>query len=219
MKKYFFIIVGLLMGMASNAQITLLHSITDGGCIPNFQNLIAYDNVGYYVITDDDVYIEYKGVNADTVILYDAATWQVVETLIAPNNLSIYIVAKDVFTTDNSYAFVCYNGEVIDNDYRYHGYIYNATGNMLADLGELYRFQAHMLKFSFGYQLMIMGRTGSDFDSQGVIKIYSLPGQGNASNVYQIPQAAPRSRKFMRDQQVLIERDDNIYTTEGRLIK
>lgn len=212
------------MAITSNAQITLLHSITDitdDGCIPNFQNLIAYDYANWYIITDDDVYIiERRGNNNDTLILYDATTWQVVETLVAPANQTIIMIAKNVFTTDNSYAFVCYNREVIDNDYRYHSYIYNATGNMLADLGELNsRLQVLMLKFSFGYQLMIMGRTGSDFDSQGVIKIYSLPGQGNASNVYQIPQAAPRSRKFMRDQQVLIEHNDNIYTTEGRLIK
>lgn len=219
MKKYFFLIVGLLMAMTSNAQITFLRTIPYGYCRPNYQNLTIDDKMNFYVATDDDVYVEYRGMNADTVILYDATTWQVVETLIAPDNREINMVAKNVFTTDNSYAFVCYNREVIDNDYRNHGYIYDATGNMLADLGVFASyFFPFLLKFSFGYQLMVLS-SREGYLEQSNMSIYSLPGQGGNSSVREIPQAAPRSRKFMRDQQVLIEHDDNIYTTEGRLIK
>lgn len=212
MKKFTFILAALFAANMVSAQITLEHTFNYNVCTPHE----SIDNNGY---TMGDIFAY---TDNGTLICVDALTYNETARITIPNMKSYDLVTKNIYSTDGLIGFIACTGNSKDGG---HGYIYNQNGIQLADLGE-YTY-VRIIKLSTGYKLVTVNydwhwdeeqQTGI---SEYTTSIYSLPGNGDASEDVTSPVSPRKSsaRKFLHNDQVLIENADHTYTLQGQEVK
>lgn len=211
MKKSTFIFAALFAATCANAQITLEKTIT--GLVSPACNLAANNDC----LPDDNIL--YTDINyQSSVNIYDASTYDFVTTLHCPVNHSISFFAKNLFTADDTYAMICSGHDTIGGWY-YR--IYDELGQtLLLDMGYFFHLSKSayaIYKTPTGYKLASYGTTAT---GEYITKIYALPGKGNTDDVNEV--SVPRTnngRKYLRNDQVMIDAHSHTYTLTGQQVK
>lgn len=127
-----------------------------------------------------------------------------------------YFIAKNIFTTDSKFAYVC-----VDKNQK-EIKIISQEGNIIKSIpytegGAGIPF-CYLFKTSDRYKLIV--HNGSDDDGYtDNYDIYALPGDGEATSINEVYAPRRNARKYIHDAQVLIENEKNIYTIQGQEIK
>lgn len=202
MKKSIFILAALFAATFANAQITLERTITDGLCIVE-----TYQNSPFAVY--GDIFALY---GADEIKIVDSYSFDDITTL---SNPYWFVAARGYFS--NAYE------TIIVTDYNNHVVLLSESGSVIQDLGtnplnatNYYNCSPEIKRLSDNSCKLILNFSNS---SAMVSQIYSLPGNGVATEI-STPSSPKRSaRKIARDGQVLVQTDDNTYTLTGAEVK
>lgn len=207
MKKFIVILSILFVATFVNAQITLEHTFNGSIDAPIIREGILGD---YYIQADK---------TNNTIIVYDANNYSVVWSLNMPNTRA-YLYSSNIFTTDGKFAcLVEIRDDSKTDNTRCHLYVYDEDKNIIADLGTSWDHEyLNFVKVSSGYKLLVE-KVAPDYSF--TTEIYSLPGNGETSEDVSTP-SAPRkssSRKYLGNDQVLVENGDKTYTVTGQRIQ
>ena len=223
MKKFTFILAALFAANMVNAQIYLEKTVN--GKMPNWLSMDDYYfDCGKLPIVYGDTLVEFYN---DDMTLYKSVRFT--SNPKAPKRNSVkrspsaymggpssgmYLFAKNVYTTDGKIAFIRWSN--------YHLSIYDEDGQMIFDVQDMDDSNCGIFPINGKWKLVIqkdewnMETLSSTYTSY----IYSLPGMGEASQDVVTP-SAPRHnvRKYLRNDQVLIENTDHTYTVTGQEVK
>ena len=212
MKKSIFILVALFAATFANAQITLLHTFDGFAIIPqSFQ----VEGNGEYI----NVYGDLIGVYSTTHYeIYDANTYSLICSYNRAN-MQLSIISRNYFTTDGSVVILGYtiDSNTTNNNQKQHVYLFKEDGTILQDLGACNNLRrSHIWQLSTGeYRLAVV----KYFESGYKTEIYSLPGNGVATEISSPAPQKSSARKIAREGQVLIETETNTYTLQGAEVK
>lgn len=217
MKKFTIILAALFAANMVNAQITLEHTFDYNLRVPH----AVIDENGE---TMGDLMAYYDN---ETLVCIDALSYDEIARITIPGMKRYDMIAKNIYSTDGLIGF--FARETESKGGRGNAYIYNQNGIKLADLGVCYF--VSIVKLSSGYKLVVYrnGETlvGKDeyenplYTYHYSTDIYSLPGNGDASVGVMSPVSPRRSstRKYLHNDQVLIENADHTYTMQGQEVK
>ena len=144
-----------------------------------------------------------------------------------------YCISKNIFTTDSKFAYICnivtdWGGSVVGNPEKGEIKIISQEGNVIKsipysreDSGGKSRIYGFLVKVGDRYKLIVENTQGDMYDGVDRIDydIYSLPGNGEATDINEVYAPRRNARKYIHDAQVLIENEKNIYTIQGQEIK
>jgi len=206
MRRSIFILMTLLAATFANAQITLEH--TFDGWIDDLP--FSAKN---YIYTLGDIFVQRLNGN---VYVTDAHTYNatIVPSVIA--NQGLWLTAKGYLTTDNRICFIVSNGSKTTPNETHQISIYDENGTMIQDLGSCNDESLKLFQLKNGeYKLCFYRKIGENYQTE----IYSLPGNGTPTNA--VNPIAPRhnARKYLRNEQVLIESEERTYTIQGQEVK
>ena len=214
MKKSIFILAVLCATTFANAQITLektfngeLYPFT----YPHFDQLVY-----------GDLYFEWQDYTDDTymIVLYDAYSYDEITRFTRPiSSFKWFIAARGYFSNTNEViTLLPQNGHLV---------LISESGELFQDLGE-FNIDAvitpQILTLSDGScRLWFSIRGDYDRETQtqypSVTYIYSLPGNGKAQSV-STPSSPKRSaRKYVHNDQVLIDSNERTYNIQGQELK
>ncbi|MDY2943032.1 MAG: hypothetical protein SOT07_04970 [Paludibacteraceae bacterium] len=219
MRKIFFFLVGLLVGVGAFAQgIVLEHTFTDeqvtlSGCSLVFQN----DNVLFLAFDKD----------AGNVRIYDK-NYNVVSSF-APQIPSDYEMSyaysplKGIYYADDAYYVLIFSTNhdaYSDGQYNaaWHMGLYDLTGKEVYDFGTGYTVSSGgLFVVDNQYKLLVwlFDYNANSYTS----KVYRLGGQyGGASAVSQ-PTSAGNVVKYIQNGQVLVDKKNRTYNMKGSRVK
>lgn len=224
MRKSIFIIAALIATTFANAQITLEHTFPDvilqimtTGDDGSLSTPIQMPTLQapYFYNYKEGHPGEGQGVSGygtaenDKLELYDLETLNLYKTITLPGIMEGYricYVTKNIFTTNGKVALI-YGNKIVDED-----------GNIIFSFDTAPdNFQ--LIKVKGTYKLVVYtswGHMGSNHSTY----IYSLPGNGEASEDVVTPSSSKRNaRKIARDGQVLVETENSTYTLQGQEVK
>ncbi len=207
MKKSVFVLAAIFAAAFANAQITLEHTFSGSIDAPTINAIVLGD---YYIQKD-------KTNNIITV--YDANDYSVVWSLRMPNNASARLFSTNIFTTDGKFACIVktIDDSKTDNT-RSHLYVYDEEKNIIADLGTAWAIEGpSLVKVSTGYKLHVE-KYALDYSSR-TTEIYSLPGNGVATDVNELFAPRHNARKYLHNDQVLIDSNERTYNMQGKQVK
>jgi len=217
MKKFTIIFAALFAANMVSAQITLEHTFNYNLRAPH----AVMDENGE---TIGDVLAYYDN---ETLVCIDALSCDEIARITIPGMKRYDMIAKNIYSNDGLIGFLARDTE--GKGAYGNAYIYNQNGIKLADLGECYF--VSMVKLSSGYKLVVYRYeeklVGKDeyenpiYSAQYSTDIYSLPGTGDSSVDVMSPVSPRRSstRKYLHNDQVLIENADHTYTLTGQELK
>ena len=221
MKKSIFILAALFATTFANAQITLEHTFDNEinlgwGINSTLASAIGADNyiVGNYIFEEQN----------SNILIYDASDCTLLQTITKQDEETYAFISKGIFTTDNKWSFIVFKrantAERLDIPYEPCTYYYGAQiktedGNVLATLTTkvICENTIKLIKVGDNYKLVVK-------NDNGKYDYYSLPGNGETQDI-ETP-SAPRhnnSRKYLHNDQVLVENADRIYTLTGQEVK
>ena len=217
MKKSIFVLVALFIVAFANAQITLEHTFVGTVYIktPNGGDLYGGIDAPYLYSFDKT---QLKMFDKDTYELYKTYTYSI-PTVSYPM-VDIVYLTRNIFTNDGKVSFIfCFStdgGGVSQNYCR----IIDEDGNILFDFNNPY------LR-SYGFSLIKMGNSYKllareyDYQNSNPVKtyLYSLPGNGEATEIYTPSSSKYSARKIAREGQVLVETENNTYTLQGQQVQ
>ena len=206
MKKSVFVLAALFAATFANAQITLEHTFS--GSI-NAPIIISYTLGDYYIQEDE---------TNNIITVYDANDYSVVWSLRMPNNAFARLFSTNIFTTDGKFACIVktIDDSKTDNT-RSHLYVYDEDKNIIADLGTAYGIEGpNLVKVSTGYKLLVE-KYAPDYSC--TTEIYSLPGNGVATDVDELFAPSHNARKYLHNDQVLIDSNERTYNMQGKQVK
>ena len=205
MKKFIFILAVLFVAIFANAQITLERTFSGSIDAPIIRESILGD---YYIQTDK---------SNNTITVYDANDYSVVWSLNMPNARA-YLFSTNIFTTDGKFACLVETKDDSKTDNtRCHLYVYDEDKNIIADLGTSWDHEyLNFVKVSSGYKLLVE-KVAPDYIF--TTEIYSLPGNGESTDLSEV--SAPRrdTRKYINNAQVLIDSNERTYTIQGQEVR
>ena len=237
MKKLFISVAFLFATLLSHAQITLEHTLTDlqdGISSYNFgRNVKVFPLVeefypfviggDYLILTEfaDDGNAQYDPTvftNVYNLNDYSLEFSVNVEQTFGRNTYrGPYFIAKNIFTTDSKFAYVC-----VDKNQK-EIKIISQEGNIIKSIpytegGAGIPF-CYLFKTSDRYKLIV--HNGSDDDGYtDNYDIYALPGDGEEkTSINEVYAPRRNARKYIHDAQVFIENEKNTYTIQGQEIK
>ena len=208
MKKSIFILAALFAAVVANAQITLERTIND------FVYPWTYAANGFSAkFVYGDLLWTATGDQTDTYItIYDAYSYDEITTFNFSGEF-FFIAARGYFTNTNEVCVLLNQNNQLT--------LISESGDVLQNLGECPSFQGlipEILTFSDGTCKLFVW-SPQDNQGMGITRIYSLPGNGEATEI-STPSSPKRSaRKIARDGQVLVQTDTNIYTLQGAEVK
>ena len=240
MKKLFISVAFLFATLLSHAQITLENTLTDlkdkirsfnfGSNVKVFPLDVSYYPIviggNYLILTEfaDDGNAQYD----PTVFtnLYNLNDYSLefsvnVEQTFGRNTYKgPYFIAKNIFTTDSKFAYICLDEsqkeiKVISQDGNiltsipYTGYNSNNTSSVESF--------CYLVKVGEQYKLIV--ENNQDDDRKYDYDIYALPGNGEATAINEVYAPRRNARKYIHDAQVFIENEKNTYTIQGQEIK
>ena len=127
-----------------------------------------------------------------------------------------YFIAKNIFTTDSKFAYVC-----VDKNQK-EIKIISQEGNIIKSIPYTESSAGtpfcYLFKTSDRYKLIVHNGS-NDEDYTDNYDIYALPGNGEATSINEVYAPRRNARKYIHDAQVLIENEKNTYTIQGQEIK
>ena len=202
MKKSIFILAALWAATIANAQITLEATYPNSYLFGS-----NYSSLSSTFTIYGDIFFEY---NANGYKLIDAYSLDEITTL--PTTSSWFVAAQGYFSNADEVIIV--------TDYNNHIALLSETGSVIQDLGEIplsdpsyYQCYPEIKRLSDNScKLILTFYAGSN----GVLsQVYSIPGNGVATEI-STPSSPKRSaQKIARDGQVLVETETNTYTLQG----
>lgn len=224
MRKSIFILAALFTATFANAQIYLEKTINGAGAFPCWLDPEgSYFDCGKLPIVYGDTLVELYN---DDMTLYKTIRFAASNNSVrrAPTALKggpsfgMYFFSRNIFTTDGKIAFVKWSNDNIT--------IYDEDKNLIADL------QNSDDSFGIitvnGHYKFIIAKSEWTWDNEAqtgtaeyTTYIYSLPGNGDTSEGVSTPSAPRKSsaRKYLRNDQVLVENADHTYTLTGQEVK
>ena len=222
MKKFTFIIAALFVANLLNAQIYLEKTVY--GRMSNWLSMDDYYfDCGKLPIVYGDTLVELYN---DDMTLYKTVHF-------APSNASnnsakrspsaykggpmsgMYLFAKNVYTTDGKIAFVRWSNS--------HLSIYDEDGQMIFDIQDMDDSTCGIFPVNGKWKLVLQKDEWNmeTLSSSYTTYIYSLPGNGDTSEGVSTPSAPRKSsaRKYLRNDQVLVENADHTYTLTGQEVR
>ena len=205
MKKSIFIFVAFFATTVANAQITLEHTFTNGYI---GSSLLATPPSGNtYSPSVFDGFADYNEED-HTLTIYNPEDYSIEVVMYNVNQKPDYrflFLSKNIFTTDGTYSYLLLtsNGaNIIDQN----GEIIFTFPDDVAD------YNAYLLKVGNSYKLAFRynGRP---------MYIYSLPGDGEATEISTLSSPKRSARKIAHEGQVLVETDVKTYTVTGQEVK
>ena len=213
MRKSIFIIAAIIAATSTNAQGIVLEKIinsylydvnaSSAGVLNAVQVLSC--NVQDF---DDCIFMT----NEKDIIWWDETyTEHTIRLAQKEYHAESIIAARNIFTTDGVMCFFCPTNM----------YIINELGNIVydfhTDFNSAVMENYGRVHYLFGeYKLFVCVK----IDGQQKTYIYSLPGHGqqeSSSSVISSPQRS--ARKVARNEQVLVETENNTYTLTGQQLK
>jgi len=221
MKKSIFILAALFATTFANAQITLEHTFDNEinlgwGINSTLASAIGADNYifGNYIFEEQN----------SNILIYDASDCTLLQTITKQDEETYAFISKGIFTTDNKWSFIVFKrantAERLDIPYEPCTYYYGAQiktedGNVLATLTTkvICENTIKLIKVGDNYKLVVK-------NDNGKYDYYSLPGNGETQDI-ETPSAQRHnnSRKYLHNDQVLVENADRIYTLTGQEVK
>ena len=214
MKKSIFILAALFAATSVNAQITKVGEVT--GRLQVYTNDMAIGNVLYSrVINGSQVSI--KLYNLSGAYMQEFKTINI-NKLAPDNEIQVEHLSRNYFTTDGKICllyheysgaypdFVVEKCQVIDED-----------GNVVYDITDKPFYEGSgVYNINGTYYLIMQYRVSSPNKSY----IYALPGNGEISEDVEAP-SAPRhnARKYLHNDQVLIDNNDKTYNMQGQEVR
>ncbi len=215
MKKIFTFFAVALLTASAFAQISLVHSF-DGQVVP-------LTGSGFFLETS---FFSKNNKNDNTITLYDS-NFSLYKTV----NVSVpdgYVFSSsaayyDIFTNKKVGFFVVFlnTSNVGTNDYQ-KSMIIDEEGNVLLDLGNSLSGSIAFFYMNNTWYMLYWKTEWNDSHTAAIINqtlVYSLPGQGESADANEV--AAPRrnARKFLHNDQVLINSNNRIYNLQGQEVK
>ena len=213
MKKFTFIIATLFVATFANAQIEL-EATLDGyyQFSATMAGVNGYDFVPASHLYNSDLGDQDKVDGKWVVKLYDLETFNLYKTVFIPageeTSLSVFNVSQNIFTTDGKVCF-CVRGAGNDQ----HVYLYNEDGQLL------YTFEGTTNSGYWKIKDKYLMQTFTYDSNQLTTYIYSLPGNGVATEISSPAPQKSSARKIARDGQVLVETENNTYDLKGQEVK
>ena len=228
MKKFTIIFAALFAADMVSAQIYLEKTIN--GRLSNWLDIEDfYYDCGKLPIIYGDTLVELYN---DDMTLYKSVRFA--SNPKAPNKNSVkrspsalmggpsqgmFLFARNVYTTDGKVAFVRWSND--------HAAVYDEDGQLVSDLQDMSFSNVGLFSVNGKWKLVLQEsvwtwneetQTGK---SEYTTFIYALPGNGDSSVDVMSPVSPRRSstRKYLHNDQVLIENADHTYTMQGQEVK
>ena len=200
MKKSIFILAALFAATFANAEITLERTIP-GNCSESWTACKTYG---------DDLYscTSYSSaVESYVVTIVDANSYE--EIMSSIPHMGWFIAARGYFSNTNEVMLLKSSGT------EGHVVLLNESGTIVQDFGtgfNVFSPSPEIISLSDGSCKLILKKDGSSL-------IYSLPGNGQATEISSPSSPKRSARKIANKGNVLVETDDHTYTLTGQEVK
>lgn len=214
MKKSIFILAALIAVTVVNAQITKVGEVA--GQLAVYTNAMTVGNVLYSKVKQGSQ-VSIKLYNLSGAFIQEYKTINI-NKVAEGNEFQVEHLSKNYFTTDGKICFLYheYSGsypnfvvekcQIIDED-----------GNVVYNIAEKPFYEGSAV-YNIGgtYYLVLNGLLSTEKSY-----IYALPGNGDSGQGLESASAPRKSsaRKYLRQDQVLIENSDHTYTVTGQEVK
>lgn len=221
MKKFTLIMTALFAATFANAQI-YLEATFPGHFLPYYDVSDFYFDCGKLPITYGDTLAELYN---DDMTLYKTIRFapssaQAIKR--APTatkggpSYGMYLFCRNIFTTDGKVAFLKWSSDNIA--------IYDEDKTLLATISVNDNYpDMGLFSVNGKWKLIIQTSQWSDitYTSTYTTYVYALPGNGDTSEGVSTPSAPRKSsaRKYLRNDQVLVENADHTYTLTGQEVR
>ena len=188
----------------ANAQITLLQTFNTyiyASAERVIRNQVSYVQAPYLFsfVTDGNGSITINLYNTDDLSLYKTANIH----LNSSEPIFPFHISQNILTTDNKTCFILASSSGNTS------YIYNEDAQLVTTINgtfpTLYRADD---------QYLLLTYTGDD-----TTHVYSLPGNGEATDVSEVTTPRHSARKYMQNEQVLIDSNDRTYNIQGQEVR
>lgn len=220
MKKSIFILAALFTATFANAQIILEHTfdheISAGWGIAAFS--VGYfgsdcRTIGNYLCEKDEV--------NQKLYIYDANDCSLLKTITTEEGTNYFFISRGIFTSDNSWSYVTFKKTTTkawDIGYEACNYYYEIKiqledGSVIATLSTQTFCEDYvtLLKVGNGYKLVVEKNKKFDY--------YSLPGNGEVTDISEVSAPRRNARKYINYDQVLIDNNKRTYTVQGMEVR
>lgn len=189
----------------ANAQITLLHTFNTyiyASAERVIRNQVSYVQAPYLFSFETDLNgnVTINLYNTDDLSLYKTAN---IHLNISGEPIFPFHISQNILTTDNKTCFILASSSGNTS------YIYNEDAQLVTTI---YGTFPTLYKADDQYLLL----TYSDDDTTYV---YSLPGNGETEDVSEVTTPRHSARKYMQNEQVLIDSNDRTYNIQGQEVK
>lgn len=221
MKKSIFIFAALFAATFANAQIELIHTFDEEVCevMHNREDKYTRYNLPYletpYLYTSD---VQYNTDNIYTINFYNFSDFSLYKSVIINepsiqlNYYRVSLVSRNILSTDDK---VCFSLCARDAEGAGPSYICNEDGLVIAILKGSW---PALIKLNGNYYLKTIERV--DYNGHYKTHIYSVPGNGEVTDVDEV--SVPQrniARKYINNDQVLIDSNERTYTIQGQEVK
>ena len=214
MRKSIFVLAALFAATFANAQITKVGEVA--GRLQVYTNNMAIGNVLYSQIRQG-AQVSIKLYNLSGVFIQEYKTINI-NKVAEGNEFQIEHLSKNYFTTDGKICFLYheYSGSYPDFVVE-KCHIMDEDGNIVYDITDKPFYEGSTV-YNIGdtYYLVLHGLLSTDKSY-----IYALPGNGDeTTDVNEV--SAPRhnnARKYLHNDQVLIDSNEKTYTIQGQEVR
>lgn len=215
MKKILTFVAVTLLTTSAFAQITLVHSFDGqvqplaGGAFLGETSFLGITNTNNNTITlYDSNFSLYKTVNIS-----------VPEGYVFSGSAAYY----DIFTNKKVGFYIAFRNtsNAGTNDYQ-KSMIIDEDGNLLLDLGNSLSSSILLFHMNNAWYMLYWKSEWNDTHTAAVINqtlVYSLPGDGESADVSEVSTPRHNVRKYLHNDQVLIDSNNRIYNLQGQEVK
>lgn len=219
MRKSIFILAALFAATLANAQITLEHTFDGTIYSKTPMGIDHYDGINTPYLYTYDMYPNLSG----QLKMYDKETYELYKTYsytlpqVEYPHASIVLFSCNIFTTDGKAAFIMTYGSESSSG-QSNCKIIDEDGNIIFDFNNQHiRGDVSLLKVGNTYKLLVREATYNNPNPHSYI--YSLPGTGEVTSISEASAPRKNARKYLRNDQVLIDSNDKTYTLQGQEVK
>ena len=219
MKKYILILFALLITTFTNAQLTLVHSVSGYAYTPcaYFNHHYTYRNIENKFMIYSELpcpfYMQYFKTESEAVVQFispiDFSEYKMLDiTTHVQNGYELFVLTYDLFVKDKIAVVLLKNSSAL---------IVDEDGKTIKDF-DLNTAGIFLMKMDKQWQLVYTKtQIVSGIDN---MEIYALPGDGEALNI-EAPtsQKTSSARKVVRDGQVYVETESNTFSVTGQEVK
>ena len=215
MRKSIFVLAALFAATFVNAQINLVHTFVGQ----------VYPLTGYGLLGETS-YLCSTNKENNTISIFDSnfSLYKIV-SINTPNGYSFngYSLAYNNIFAINKIGFIVQfinTTNINTNEYQ-KVMIIDEDGNVLYDLGSMNQGVANVFNMNGSWYLLYHTYSWNEEHTViGINKtdIYSLPGKGDAADVSEVSAPRRNARKYIHNDQVLIDSNERTYNIQGQQV-